>query len=133
MQVLQPPSWAKPRGYSNGLAVRGGTTLYISGQVGWTGAGAWEAKDFPGQFRQAIRNILEVLAQAGGRPEHIVRLTWYVVDRAEYQRSLVALGHAYRELMGGHYPAMTVVQVSGLVEELARLEIEATAVIPDSV
>jgi enamine deaminase RidA (YjgF/YER057c/UK114 family) len=131
MQVLQPPSWAKPRGYSNGIAVRGGTSVYISGQVGWTGTGAWEARDFPGQFHQAMRNVLEVLAQAGGRPEHLVRLTWYVIDRDEYLASLAAVGRAYRELMGGHYPAMAVLEVGGLVEGLARLEIEAIAVIPD--
>jgi enamine deaminase RidA (YjgF/YER057c/UK114 family) len=99
--------------------------------VGWTGAGAWEARDFAGQFRQALRNVLEVLAQARGRPEHIVRLTWYVIDRNEYLASLKAVGAAYRELMGRHYPAMSVVQVGGLVEDLARLEIEATAVIPE--
>jgi enamine deaminase RidA (YjgF/YER057c/UK114 family) len=131
MKILQPPSWAKPRGFSNGIAVKGGTTVYIAGQVGWTGAGAWEAKDFAGQFRQAMKNVLEVLAQADGRPEHIVRLTWYVIDRDEYLASLAAVGRAYRELMGRHYPAMAVVQVSGLVEDLARLEIETTAVIPD--
>jgi enamine deaminase RidA (YjgF/YER057c/UK114 family) len=131
VKILQPPSWAKPRGFSNGIAVRGGVTVYIAGQVGWTGAGAWEAKDFAGQFRQAMKNVLEVLAQAGGRPEHIVRLTWYVIDRDEYLASLAAVGRAYRELMGRHYPAMAVVQVSGLVEDLARLEIETTAVIPD--
>ena len=131
MQILQPPSWAKPRGFSNGIAVKGGTTVYVAGQVGWTGAGAWQARDFAGQFRQALRNVLEVLAQARGRPEHIVRLTWYVIDRDEYLASLKAVGTAYRELMGRHFPAMSVVQVSGLVESLARLEIEATAVIPD--
>jgi len=131
MKILQPPSWAKPRGFSNGIAVKGGTTVYVAGQVGWTGAGAWEVKDFTGQFRQALRNVLEVLAQAGGRPEHVVRLTWYVVDRNEYLVSMKAIGPAYRELMGKHYPTMSVVQVSGLVEGLARLEIEATAVIPD--
>jgi len=130
MQILQPPEWAKPRGFSNGIAVKGGTTVYIAGQVGWTGAGVWEAKDFAGQFRQALKSILEVLAQAGGRAEHIVRLTWYVIDRDEYLASLKAIGLAYRELMGRHYPAMTVVQVSGLVENAARLEIEAIAVIP---
>jgi enamine deaminase RidA (YjgF/YER057c/UK114 family) len=91
----------------------------------------WEAGDFAGQFRQALRNVIDVVAQAGGRPEHIVRLTWYVIDRHEYLASLQAVGRAYRELMGRHYPAMAVVQVSGLVESLARLEIEATAVIPD--
>jgi len=131
MRNLQPPSWARPRGFSNGIAVKGGTTVYIAGQVGWTGSGAWESKDFAGQFRQALRNVLEVLAQARGRPEHIVRLTWYVIDRNEYLASLEAVGTAYRELMGRHYPAMSVVQVSALVESLARLEIEATAVIPE--
>jgi len=129
MNILQPPSWAKPRGYSNGIAVKGGTTVYIAGQVGWKD-GAWEAKDFAGQFRQALANILEVLAQAKGKPEHIVRLTWYVVDRDEYLASLKGVGEAYRELMGRHYPTMSVVQVSGLVEAQARLEIEATAVVP---
>jgi len=131
MRLLQPPSWAKPSGFANGVAVKGGTTVYVSGQVGWTGAGVWEAKDFAGQFRQAMHNILEVLAQAGGRAEHIVRLTWYVTDRDEYLASLNAIGPAYRELMGKHYPAMAIVQVSGLVEALARLDIEAIAVIPD--
>jgi len=131
MRILQPPSWARPRGFSNGIAAKGGTTVYVAGQVGWTGAGAWEARDFAGQFRQALRNVLEVLAQARGRPEHIVRLTWYVIDRNEYLASLKAVGTAYRELMGRHYPAMSVVQVGGLVEDFARLEIEATAVIPE--
>jgi enamine deaminase RidA (YjgF/YER057c/UK114 family) len=130
MQVLQPPGWAKPRGFSNGISVKGGTTVYVAGQVGRAGNGVWEASDFAGQFRQALKNIIDVVAQAGGRAEHIVRLTWYVIDREEYLASLAAVGHAYRELMGGHYPAMAVVQVSGLVEEPARLEIEATAVIP---
>ena len=129
MKILQPPSWAKPRGYSNGIAVKGGTTVYIAGQVGWKD-GVWEAKDFAGQFRQALKNILEILAQAKGKPEHLVRLTWYVVDRSEYLASLKAVGEAYRELMGKHYPTMSVVQVSALVESQARLEIEATAVVP---
>lgn len=131
MTILQPPGWARPRGFANGVAVRGGTTVYIAGQVGWTGDGRWQARDFAGQFRQALANILEVLAQAGGRPEHLVRMTWYVLDRAEYLASLKEVGAAYRELMGRHYPAMSVVEVSGLVEPEARLEIEATAVIPE--
>ena len=130
MKVLQPPSWAQPRGYANAIAVKGGTTVYVAGQVGWRN-GTWETKDFAGQFRQALANILEVLAQAKGRPEHIVRLTWYVVDREEYLASLKAVGEAYRELMGKHYPTMSVMQVSALVEAQARLEIEATAVIPE--
>ncbi|MDA0226332.1 MAG: RidA family protein [Proteobacteria bacterium] len=131
MKFLQPPDWAKPRGFSNGIAVRGGTTVYIAGQVGYDGQGVFREKDFGGQFRQAVANILAVLAEAGGRPEHIVRLTWYVIDRAEYLASVKAVGAAYRELMGRHYPVMAVMQVSGLVEAEARLEIEAIAVIPD--
>jgi len=131
MTVLQPPGWARPRGFANGLAVRGGTTVYIAGQIGWTGAGRWEAKDFAGQFRQALANILQVLAQAGGKPEHLVRLTWYVLDKKEYLGALRDVGAAYRELMGRHYPVMAVLQVGALVEDAARLEIEATAVIPD--
>jgi enamine deaminase RidA (YjgF/YER057c/UK114 family) len=130
MNILQPPSWARPKGFANGIAVNGGTTVYIAGQVGYTGQGEWQAKDFAGQFRQALANILAVLAEAGGRPEHLVRLTWYVLDKQEYLGAVRAVGAAYRELMGRHYPVMAVVQVSGLVEEQARLEIEATAVIP---
>ena len=129
MQILQPPGWARAKGFSNGI-VANGKLVFIAGQVGWTGEGEWKARDFAGQFRQALANILEVLAQANGKPEHIVRLTWYVLDKKEYLASLKAVGQAYRELMGKHYPTMAVVQVSGLVEDEARLEIEATAVVP---
>jgi len=131
MKILQPPAWARPRGFANGIAVKGGTTVYIAGQVGYNGQGAWEEKGFAGQFRQALANILAVLAEASGRPEHLVRLTWYVLDKQEYLGALKDVGAAYRELIGRHYPVMAVVQVSGLVEAEARLEIEATAVIPD--
>ena len=130
MKILQPPGWAKPKGFANGIAVTGGTTVYIAGQVGYTGQGEWREKGFAGQFRQALQNILAVLAEAGGRPEHLVRLTWYVLDKQEYLGAVKEVGAAYRELMGRHYPAMAVVQVSALVEDAARLEIEATAVIP---
>jgi enamine deaminase RidA (YjgF/YER057c/UK114 family) len=106
--------------------------VFIAGQVGWTGQGEWREQSFAGQFRQALRNILDVLKEAEGRPEHIVRLTWYVLDKQEYLGALREVGAAYRELMGRHFPAMAVVQVSGLVEDQARLEIEATAVIPES-
>jgi enamine deaminase RidA (YjgF/YER057c/UK114 family) len=129
MQILQPPDWARAKGFSNGI-VASGRLVFIAGQVGWTGQGEWKEKSFAGQFRQTLQNILEVLAQAKGRPEHIVRLTWYVIDRDEYLASIKEVGAAYRELMGKHYPTMAVVQVSGLVEPDARLEIEATAVIP---
>ena len=130
MQILQPPGWARPKGFSNGISCQG-RLVFIGGQIGWSGQGEWLDRSFAGQFRQALKNILEVLAQAGGRPEHLVRLTWYVLDRKEYLASLQELGAAYRELMGRHYPTMAVVQVSGLVEDAARLEIEATAVIPE--
>jgi enamine deaminase RidA (YjgF/YER057c/UK114 family) len=129
MNILQPPGWARAKGFSNGISASG-KLVFIAGQVGWTGEGEWKARDFAGQFRQALANILEVLAQANGKPEHLVRLTWYVLDKREYLSSLKAVGQAYRELMGKHYPTMAVVQVSGLVEDEARLEIEATAVIP---
>jgi enamine deaminase RidA (YjgF/YER057c/UK114 family) len=130
MRILQPPGWAKPRGFSNGIAVKGGTTVYIAGQVAFNAEGKFEEKTFGGQFRQTLKNILSVLAEAGGKPEHVVRLTWYVLDRQEYLDALKEVGAAYRELMGKNFPTMAVVQVSGLVEAEARLEIEATAVIP---
>ena len=130
MQLLQPPGWARPKGFANGIACRG-NLVFIAGQVGWTGQGEWKERSFAGQFRQALANILEVLKEAKGGPEHIVRLTWYVLDKKEYLASLREVGAAYRELMGRHYPTMAVVQVSGLVEDEARLEIEATAVVPE--
>jgi len=129
MQILQPPGWARAKGFSNGIAANG-RLVFIAGQIGWTGEGKWEAHDFAGQFKQALKNILAVLSEAGGRPEHIVRLTWYVIDKQEYLGAMKEVGAAYRELMGKHYPTMAVVQVTGLVEDQARLEIEATAVEP---
>ena len=130
MQILQPPGWARAKGFSNGIAASG-RLVFIAGQVGRTGEGKWEARDFADQFRQALKNVLDVLKEAKGKPEHIVRLTWYVLDKKEYLGSLKEVGAAYRELMGRHYPTMAVVQVSGLVEDEARLEIEATAVVPE--
>jgi enamine deaminase RidA (YjgF/YER057c/UK114 family) len=129
MKILQPPGWARARGFSNGIAASG-KLVFIAGQIGWTGDCKWQARDFAGQFRQALLNVIAVLKEAQGRPEHIVRLTWYVLDKQEYLDSLTGVGEAYRELMGKHYPTMAVVQVSGLVENEARLEIEATAVVP---
>ena len=131
MQILQPPGWAKPKGYSNGIAVKGGTTVYIAGQVAFNSQGIFEEKTFPGQFRQTLKNTLAVLAEAGGKPEHIVRMTWYILDKREYLDAIREIGTAYRELIGRHYPAMAVVQVSGLIEDKAKLEIETTAVIPE--
>ncbi len=130
MQILQPPGWARAKGFSNGIAASG-KLVFIAGQIGWTGQGEWKEKSFGGQFRQCLVNILEVLAQAGGRPEHIVRLAWFVLDKEEYFAALKDVGAAYRELIGRHYPTMTVVQVSGLVDSEARLEIEAMAVVPE--
>jgi len=129
-QILQPPGWAKPRGFSNGISASG-RQVFIAGQVGWTGEGKWEAKDFAGQFRQTLKNTLAVLAEAGGKPEHIVRMTWYILDKQEYLGAIKEVGAAYRELIGRNYPAMAVVQVAGLIEDQARLEIETTAVIPE--
>jgi enamine deaminase RidA (YjgF/YER057c/UK114 family) len=129
MQILQPPGWARAKGFSNGIAASG-RLVFIAGQIGWTGECKWEARDFAGQFRQALLNVITVLREAQGKPEHIVRLTWYVLDKKEYLAALKQVGAAYRELMGRHYPTMAVVQVSGLVEDEARLEIEATAVVP---
>jgi len=129
MKILQPPGWARAKGFSNGIAASG-RLVFIAGQIGWTGDCKWQARDFAGQFRQALLNVITVLKEAQGRPEHIVRLTWYVLDKQEYLNSLKGVGEAYRELMGKHYPTMAVVQVSGLVEDEARLEIEATAVVP---
>jgi enamine deaminase RidA (YjgF/YER057c/UK114 family) len=128
--ILQPPGWARPKGFSNGICASG-RLVFVAGQVGWTGEGKWQARDFAGQFRQALSNVIQVLKEAKGEPRHIVRLTWYVIDKREYLASLAGVGAAYRELMGRHYPVMAVVQVSGLVEDEARLEIEATAVIPE--
>jgi enamine deaminase RidA (YjgF/YER057c/UK114 family) len=130
MQILQPPGWAKPKGFSNGIAAKG-KLVFIAGQVGWTGEGTWEARDFAGQLKQALRNIVAILKEADGKPEHIVRLTWYIIDKNEYLGALRQVGPAYREVMGRHYPTMAVVQVGALVENEARLEIEATAVVPE--
>ncbi len=127
--TLQPPGWPQPKGYANGMAGRGQTVL-VGGQVGWDAEGRF-AEGFVGQVEQALRNILAVLAEAGGGPEHIGRMTWYVTNMAEYRDSLRALGPVYRAVMGRHFPAMTLVQVVALVEPEARVEIEATALIPD--
>jgi enamine deaminase RidA (YjgF/YER057c/UK114 family) len=133
MTLLQPPDWAAPKGYSNGVAVRcepGAQWVFVGGQIGWNAQQQFDTDDFVGQARQALINTVAVLAQAGGKPEHIARLTWYVTDRDEYVASLRALGAAYREVLGKHFPAMTCVQVARLVEPRAKVEIEATAVVP---
>ncbi len=130
MKILQPPGWAKPRGYANGIAARG-TQVFISGQIGWDGECKFVSDDFAAQARQALANIVAVLAEAGGKPEHITRMTWYVVDKREYVASYKAIGEAYRDIIGRNFPAMSAVQVVALVEDRAKVEIEATAVVPD--
>ena len=130
MKILQPPSWARPRGFSNGVAAKG-QTIFVSGMVGWDAEGKLVSNEFVGQARQALKNIVEVLAEAKAKPEHIARMTWYVIDKAEYLAASKELGAAYREVIGGHYPAMTAVEVAGLIEDQAKVEIEVTAVIPD--
>ncbi len=130
LRVLQPAGWAPPKGYANGVAARG-TTIFVGGQIGWNARQEFESDGFVEQSRQALANVVAVLREAGAGPEHVTRMTWYVVDRAEYVASAKALGAAYREVMGRHYPAMTAVAVSALMEERARVEIEVTAVLPD--
>jgi len=130
MKILHPAGWPRPRGYSNGIAAKG-RTIFVSGMIGWDQSGKLVSEDFVGQARQALKNIVAVLAEAQARPEHVVRMTWYVVDKKEYRRAAPKLGVAYREVFGAHYPAMTAVQVVALTENKARVEIEATAVIPD--
>ena len=130
MQILQPPGWAKPKGYSNGIAVKGGTTVFVAGQVAFNSQGVIEQKSFAAQFRQTLENTIAVLAEAGAKPEHIVRMTWYIVDKVEYLGALKDIGAAYRELIGRHYPAMAVLQVVALMEDEAKVEIETTAVVP---
>ena len=130
MKHLQPPGWATPKGYANGVAARG-TLIFVGGQIGWNSAQQFESDDFIAQTRQALANIHAVLACAGTGPEHMVRMTWYIVDRVEYNARLRELGTVYREVMGKNFPAMTCVEVSALVEERAKVEIEVTAVMPD--
>jgi enamine deaminase RidA (YjgF/YER057c/UK114 family) len=130
MKFLQPPNWPRPKGYANGVLVRG-SMVFVSGVVGWNAQGEFASHDFAAQVRQALLNIVEILGQAKAKPEHIARMTWYVLDKKEYMEASKAMGAAYREIIGKHYPAMTVVEVSGLVEADARVEIEVTAVIPE--
>lgn len=130
MKTLQPPGWAEPRGYANGIAARG-QMVFVAGQVGWNAKQQFESSDFVAQAAQALANVAAVLKEGGASPAHVVRMTWYVLDKREYLASLPALAKAYRAVMGRHYPAMTAVEVSGLVEEGARVEIEVTAVVPD--
>jgi enamine deaminase RidA (YjgF/YER057c/UK114 family) len=128
-ESINPPGWPRPSGYANGIVAEG-RYLAISGQIGWNERNELVGDDFLEQARQTLRNVIAVLRAAGGAPEHLVRLTWYITDKAEYRASLRGLGDAYREIVGAHYPAMALVQVAALLEEGAKIEIEATAVLP---
>lgn len=130
MNHLQPPSWATPKGYANGIVARG-SMVFVGGQIGWNADQQFESDDFIHQTQQALKNVHAVLACAGAGPQHMVRMTWYITDRDEYNARLRELGSAYREVMGKHFPAMTCVEVSRLVEARAKVEIEVTAVLPD--
>jgi enamine deaminase RidA (YjgF/YER057c/UK114 family) len=127
-EILQPPGWVRPRGYANGVAAEG-RQVHVSGQIGWDAEQRFVGDDFAAQVRQALANVVAVLACAGARPEHLVRMTWYVTSRDEYNAALAEIGASYRELIGRNYPAMSVVVVAGLLEPRAKVEIEATAVV----
>jgi enamine deaminase RidA (YjgF/YER057c/UK114 family) len=129
-RALHPAGWKPAKGYANGVVAKG-RTVFLGGQIGWTGEQVFETEDFIGQVRQALANIVDILRETGGRPEHIVRMTWFVTDKAEYLARLDELGQAYRAVMGKHFPAMSVVQVVALMEDAAKVEIEATAVLPE--
>jgi enamine deaminase RidA (YjgF/YER057c/UK114 family) len=129
MQLLHPKHWAAAKGFANGIAAEG-RQVFVAGQVGWDAEQRFASDDFAAQTEQALRNVVEVLAEARARPEHIVRLTWYVIDKSEYISRLRDVGAAYRRVLGRHFPAMTLVQVVALVEDRAKVEIEATAVVP---
>jgi enamine deaminase RidA (YjgF/YER057c/UK114 family) len=131
MRTLLPPDWPRPKGYSNGIAARG-EIVFVAGQIGWSPNGVFVEKALAGQFRQTLENTLAILAEAGARAEHVARMTWYITDKQAYLASLGEIGAAWRELMGRHYPAMAVVQVSALIEDEALIEIETTAVLPTS-
>ena len=128
--ILQPQGWAKPVGYANGVVARG-RLVFVGGQVGWTGQQRWETDDFAGQVRQTLENIVAILAEAGAKPEHITTMTWYFTDKQEYLANLKGIGQAYREVIGKHFPAMAAVEVTALVEDRAKVEIQAMAVVPD--
>ena len=130
MKILLPPGWPRPRGYSNGVAVKG-SMVFVAGMIGWDAQGKFHTSDMAGQVRQALQNIVDVLKEGGARPEHIVRMTWYVIDKKEYVAAYPEIGVAFRELIGSFNAVMTAVEVADLVEDEAKVEIEVTAVIPE--
>ncbi len=130
MKLLQPAHWARPRGYANGVSTRG-QMVFVAGMIGWDAQCVFHSDDMAQQVRQALTNVVEVLREAGARPEHIVRMTWYVIDKREYVAAYPEIGKAFREIIGCFNAAMTAIEVAGLVEDRAKVEIEVTAVIPD--
>ncbi|WP_076866914.1 RidA family protein [Bradyrhizobium mercantei] len=130
IEILQPDGWAKPIGYANGMAARG-KQIFIAGQIGWNGQCVFETDDLVAQIGQTLRNITAVAAAGGAGPEHIVSMTWYLLDRKEYSARLKEIGVVYRDIIGRHFPAMTAIQVAGLIEDRAKVEIQALAVVPD--
>lgn len=129
-EFLQPEGWAKPIGYANGVAAKG-TTIFVGGQVGWNGQQQFECDDLPGQVRQTLENIVAVLKVGGAEASHITQMTWYLTDKQDYLANLKEIGRAYRDVIGRHFPAMAAVQVVALVEDRAKVEIQAIAVIPE--
>ena len=127
--ILQPAGWAKPKGYANGIAAEG-KLVFVGGQIGWNQQNRFECHDLVGQVRQTLQNVVDVLAEAGAKPEHVTSMTWYLTDKKEYLANLQGIGTAYREIIGRHFPAMGVVQVTALVEDEAKVKIQATAVVP---
>jgi len=130
MKFLQPKTWIQPKGYSNGISTKG-QQIFVSGMIGWDAQGHFHTDDLAGQVRQALQNVVAVLEEAGAKPEHIVRMTWYVMDKAEYTATQSEIGEVYCEIIGRHFPVMTMVQVVALMEDRAKVEIEVTAVIPE--
>jgi enamine deaminase RidA (YjgF/YER057c/UK114 family) len=130
MQVILPPGWVRPKGYANGVVAAAGRQLFVAGMIGWDAEGRFPSDDFADQARQALKNIVDVVRAADGQPEHIVRMTWYVTDKREYLAASKDVGRAFREIVGAYNAAMTAVEVKALMEDRAKLEIEATAVIP---
>ena len=128
--ILQPEGWAKPIGYANGVSASG-RTVFVGGQIGWNAHCEFESDDFVDQVRQTLSNIIAILAEGGAEPQHITTMTWYFIDKAEYLSNLKGIGQAYRDVIGRHFPAMAAVQVVGLVEDRAKIEIQATAVVPE--
>lgn len=131
LRAVNPPGWVRPKGYSNGIVGRG-TLVFVAGQVGWDGQERFASDDFIEQLRQALKNTVDILAAAGAKPDHIARMVWYVLDKREYMASGAQIGAVWREVMGRHFPAITLVEVGALVADRARLEIESMAVIPDN-